>query len=175
MLLMLAGVAQAQTEVRPDGKSETEFAAEIALEVANMPILEAEKPWKEHGYPGFVESIDALVGPGAHDCGYFDTDKGRQTAELRAAVRGCIEDAIAGGNPFKFGYEGLAVDAHQWKVIARAPSGELWVVQFFAGPNVADRKQSQLNEVCRSVKFFRGFRTIDEGCVQKSRGPLPSR
>jgi hypothetical protein len=170
ILLVVAGAAFAQSE----GKSEAELAAEVAVEVAKLPVAEAERPWKEHAYPGFVESIDALVGPGAHDCGFYDTREKRQTPAFHADVRRCVEDAMAGGNPFKFGHEYIAVDAHAWIVFARSPSGELWSIGVYNealyGGGIA-----QTNRVCRSAKFFSDIRMIEEGCVERSRGPLRSK
>ena len=164
MLMAWAGFAAAQGQELDE--------AQIAAEVARLPILEAERPWKTHAYPGFSESIDALVGPGAHDCGYYATRERRQTAALQADVRRCVNDAIAAGNPFKYGFEGLSVDALMWQVIARAPSGELWVITIFKGGPAGDGEHHQRNQVCRSVEFFSGLRTIEKGCVEKSRGPL---
>jgi hypothetical protein len=164
---MFVGAAAAQDPVIDE--------AAIAAEVAKLPLVEVERPWKEHAYPGFVESIDVLVGAGAHDCGYYDTHDRRQTPALHADVRRCVEDAMASGNPFKFGYEGLSVDALEWQVIARAPSAELWVVQIFRSIGNGDGRLQQINKVCASVKFFADIRTINHGCVEKSRGPLPAR
>jgi hypothetical protein len=171
MLPMFVGVAFAQDPVQSDGKSEAEWEAEIAAEVAKLPFAEVERPWKEHAYPGFVESIDALVGPGAHDCGYYDTIERRQTPEFHKFVRQCVEAAIASGNPFKFGHESTGVDAHTWVVLARSPSGELWYIHVSNGA-LYGRGIGQLNSVCKSFRFFSDIRTIEEGCVEKSRGPL---
>src|SRR5262245_8547732 len=90
----------------------------------------AKLPWEPTGYQGFVESIEALVGPDAIDCGFHNLLDEKLTEAARAQAYRCVRDALKGNRPFKFGTLRIPVDSYGYEVLVRSPRGELWCVTF---------------------------------------------
>jgi hypothetical protein len=127
--------------------------------------------WPLSGYEGFVESIDAFVGPAVVDCGFFNLLEGKPTSNARHRALTCVERAIKSGQTFKYGTERLPIDSFATEVIARTADGKLWMVVFDV--MVDGDAPQQWNQVCQSVAVDPRTMIIDaQGCVENSTGRL---
>jgi hypothetical protein len=128
--------------------------------------------WSPEGYKGFVESIDALVGPNAVNCGYVNLLEVEKGSQARRDAYACVQYVLARGLPFKFGTYRIPIDSHAYEVLARAPDGKLWEITY---DQMVDDDESgqQWNRTCRSVRMDR--KTLDfigVDCVQRPDGML---
>src|SRR5262249_23327730 len=129
------------------------------------------QPWKPVGYQGFAESIDALVGPGAIDCGFLDLLHEKQGAIAKREAYQCVRSALQGRRPFKFGTLRIPADSYGYEILARTPQGELWRVTFDR-MLTDDESGQQWNQVCKSASIDADLIVRVEDCVNKPDGRL---
>ena len=123
------------------------------------------------GYQGFAESIDALVGPAAIDCGFLNLlDEKLGEAAKRKAYQ-CVRSALSGRQPFKFGTLRIPTDSYGYEVLARSPQGELWRVTFDL-MLTDDESGRQWNQVCKSVTIDADLIVRGKNCLSKPDGRL---
>ena len=129
-------------------------------------------PWEPAGYQGFVESIDALVGPEAVDCGFLNLLEDSTSQEARSRAHRCVRTALKGKQPFKFGTLRIPIDSYAYEVIARSSRGELWQVTFDL-MLTDDESGQQWNRICRAASVDRKTLTIHgTDCVSQPDGRL---
>ena len=129
--------------------------------------------WPSAGYAGFSESIDALVGPGLVDCGFFNLIAGKPASAVRRQARACVDGAIAAGQTFKYGTERLPIDSYATEVIARTKDGRLWKIVFDV--MIDGEAAQQWNQICQSVAVDPRTLIIDAtGCIENTTGRLVS-
>ena len=128
-------------------------------------------PWSPTGYEGFVESIDALVGPEAIDCGFFNLVGRKPASTVRRKARACVEQAVAAGHTFKYGTARLPIDSFATEVIARTADGTLWMIAYDV--MIDGDAPQQWNRICQSVAVDPRTMIIDaQGCAENSTGRL---
>ena len=131
------------------------------------------KAWTSAGYEGFAESIDALVGPGFVDCGFFILVADKPASAVRRQARACVERAISAGQTFKYGTERLPMDSYATEVIARTADGKLWKIVFDI--MIDGEAAQQWNQICQSVAVDSRTMIIDaSGCIENTTGRLVS-
>jgi hypothetical protein len=130
-----------------------------------------EQAWASSGYRGFVESIDAFVGPGLVNCGFFNLIEGKPASAARRQAHTCVKRAIAAGQTFKYGTTRLPIDSYATEVIARTADGRLWMIVFDV--MIDGEAPQQWNRVCQSVAVDPRTMIIDaRNCVENSTGRL---
>ena len=144
-------------------------AALIAADVANA----STPAWKFLCYPGFVESVDALVGADAVDCQFLDRREEELPDVTRQSAADCVAEALEEKKPFKFGTVQAGSDVVY--VLMRSAANELWTVRY--SRNIANQHlhETQVNQVCANVMFDAAtllFHGID--CKLVSNGGLPT-
>jgi hypothetical protein len=116
--------------------------------VADDPQLPPPKSsWPFCCYEGFVESIDALTGPGAIDCGFINQNEPVDDKRRLEAAE-CAGRQMSGRAPFKFG--NLPPKSGYAYVVLRSAAGEIWLVIFrrTLGRDLVD---AQFNQTCKWV------------------------
>lgn len=152
----------------------------LATAAAADGALYPKGSWANVAYRGFAESIDALTGQGAHDCGFIevigeseDFSTRRKAKKTRAAANACVQQALRGGEPFKFGAVHLPIDSYTYEVLARATDGKLWLIVYDV--MIDGTAGQQWNKVCESVSiddetlFMKGIGCADmpDGVLEK--------
>src|SRR5262245_57997208 len=124
---------------------------------AAAPILDRPNhgAWQPMGYAGFSESIDALVGSTAIDCGFLNMLDTKTTDAMKRRASDCVQAAMSGGQPFKFGTVRVPIDSYAYEVLARSSTGELWQITYDQMLLEEDGAQ-QWNKVCKSATLERG-------------------
>jgi hypothetical protein len=147
------------------------FAAVTACAGAGV-VPDQARSWNAVGYEGFGASIDALVGPEAIDCGYWDlmSPTALKSHEKRRAFE-CVRRALRSGAPFKFGTVRIPLDSYSYEVVARASDGRLWMITFDI--MIDDTAPQQWNRICEKVRVdARTLFAHGVGCVAKPDGRL---
>jgi len=127
--------------------------------------------WNPTGYEGFVESIDALVGPTVVDCGFFDLLERKPASKVRRKAHACVEQAITAGQTFKYGTLRLPIDSFATEVIARTADGKLWMIAYDI--MIDGEAPQQWNQICQKVVVDPRTMIINaQGCVEESTGRL---
>src|SRR5262245_32420193 len=85
----------------------------------------ARKAWSCN--QDLAESVDALVGPDAIDCGFHEMFKSLRKAVHRKAY-GCVEQALRGDKPFRFGTRRIPLDSVVTEILVRSRDGKLWLI-----------------------------------------------
>jgi hypothetical protein len=131
-----------------------------------------ESSWPFCCYEGFVESVDAMIGPQARDCGLLIADKPVADTRRRQAVE-CVSQALNGRDPFKFGY--LPPKSDVAYIMLRSQAGELWTVRYQRSFANGHGLETQVNSVCQGIMFdpavliYQGY-----DCKLHSDGGLPT-
>ena len=128
-------------------------------------------PWPFCCYEGFVESVDALAGPSAIDCGSLNSGQKSGDAQRRQAAK-CVRDALTRERPFKFL---VGLDDSHLQVLVRSRQGELWIASYWQERSRVDIAEHASNKVCKSVSFDEetlGFQGQD--CIDSSEFTLPT-
>jgi len=129
--------------------------------------------WKYVCYDGFVESVDALVGPAAIDCGFVDRRNDKVIESRLRAAADCVSAALNGRRPFKFGT--IPPESSVVYVLMRSAAGELWQVRYERGLSKREVVETQINQKCGGMSLDVGaliFQGID--CALVSNGRLPT-
>jgi hypothetical protein len=130
-------------------------------------------PWKFVGYAGFVESIDALVGKGAADCGLMDFVNEEISAARKNSSVKCVQDALRGSHAFKFGT--LLPNSNVVYILLRSSAGEYWTVRYERYIADGHLHETQINQTCKQMAFDPGpmiYQGVD--CKLVSAGGLPT-
>lgn len=133
----------------------------------------ATQRWKYMGYDGFVESIDALAGPSAIDCGFLDRRNETFASPRVRQAADCVGAALNGREPFKFGT--IPPNSNVIYVLLRSAAHELWEVRYERTLSKRDLVETQLSQKCKNMTFDAGavtFMGID--CVFVSSSGLPT-
>jgi hypothetical protein len=146
-----------------------------------LPLICAaeEKPqassgWKQVAYPGFVESIDALAGTSAVDCGWLNLMKTRPRGKTESAANACVQEALKSTTSFKFGVLRILADSQAYEVAVRTADGKLWLISYEVMLDGDAPQQS--NQVCRGITLDEHTFIIDGlECTEHSRGKLRPR
>ena len=152
----------------------SELAAGMVATLITAGIANASAPaWKSLCYPGFVESVDALVGADAVDCRFLNRRETAMPAVKRKEAADCVVEALSENKPFKFGTVPAGSDVVY--VLMRSAANELWTVRY--SRNIANQHlhETQINQVCANVMFDAAalqFHGID--CKLVSNGGLPT-
>lgn len=145
----------------------------LACGILSAVAVAAPGRWKYVCYDGFVESVDALVGPKATDCGFIDRRNDKVVEGRLRAAADCVSAALGGRQAFKFGT--IPPDSNVVYVLLRSASGELWQVRYERSLSKREVVETQLNQKCRNMTFDVGaliFQGID--CSFVSNGGLPT-
>jgi len=127
--------------------------------------------WSLSGYEGFVESIDAFVGPSAVDCGFFNLIEGKPAPAVRRRAHACVKSAIASGLAFKYGTKRLPIDSYATEIVVRAADGKFWMIVFDV--MIDGEAAQQWNRICQAVAVDPKTMIIDaRECVENSTGKL---
>lgn len=135
---------------------------------ASAPVAKAGG-WRNVCYDGFAEDVDAVAGPEAVDCG-FHVGPGASSRDI-ARWQACGRDAVASGEPFKFGYRSFGTDSAFCSVAIRTPEGELisWYLDFdVTGGGGAEPHPALWVQRCTGLDFKPG--TIGPGSFFALRG-----
>jgi hypothetical protein len=128
--------------------------------------------WQPMGYQGFVESIDALVGPEAVDCGFFRIGGDEVTARVKRQAYQCVQSALKARQPFKFGTFRIPIDSYAHEILARSSRGELWQITYDV-MLTDDETGQQWNQICNSVSIDkRTLLVLGTDCVSQPDGRL---
>jgi len=133
----------------------------------------AAKTWPWCCYDGFMESVDALAGPGASDCGYLNFAAAKVSSEQQRKSGRCVRAALEGAQPFKFANS--PSEAQSLRVLLRSQEGALWIVKYWRERSHVDIAEHELNKTCKTVSF--DDKTLDfEGhdCVDSTEFMLPT-
>lgn len=141
--------------------------------VVSTVAIAAAPRWKYVCYDGFVESVDALVGPGATDCGFIDRRNDKVVEGRVREAADCVDTALIGRRPFKFGT--IPPDSNVVYVLLRSTAGELWQVRFERSLNKREVVETQVNQKCRDMAFDGGALIVQGiDCTRVSNGRLPT-
>ena len=127
--------------------------------------------WEPRGYQGFTESIDALVGPDALDCGFLNLLDEKLSETSKRAAYQCVQSALSGKRAFKFGTLRIPADSYGYEILARTPQGELWRVTFDL-MLTDDESGQQWNQVCKAASIDKQLIVHGKDCVNKPDGRL---
>ena len=150
------------------------LAAGMVATLIAAGVANASPPaWKSLCYPGFVESVDVLVGADAVDCRFLDRREAELSVVTRQKAADCVVAALNDNKPFKFGTVPTGSDVVY--VLMRSAANELWTVRY--SRNIANQHlhETQINQVCANVMFDAAalqFHGID--CKLVSNGELPT-
>jgi hypothetical protein len=145
----------------------------LVCAIVGATAVAALPRWKYVCYDGFVESVDALVGPAATDCGFVDRRNDKVIESRLRAAADCVSAALNGTRPFKFGT--IPPESSVVYVLVRSAAGDLWQVRYERGLSKREVVETQVNQKCRSMSFDVGaliFQGID--CAFVSNGRLPT-
>ena len=125
--------------------------------------------WQCVGNQDLTEAIEALVGPDAVDCGFYQMGRKLDSAVQRRAYE-CVRRAVRARKPFKFGTVRIPVDSAVTEILARSADGKLWFVVY---DFMFDEGATQWNATCDSAGVDRESLYVDsEHCEKHSVGPL---
>jgi hypothetical protein len=119
-----------------------------------------------------VESVDAMIGPEAMDCGFIRGEKPVADTRRRQAAE-CVSMGLNGRRPFKFGY--IPPHSSVAYIILRSQAGELWTVRYERKISDGHGLETQVNQTCEGI-FFDPAVLIYQGyiCKLQSDGGLPT-
>jgi hypothetical protein len=145
----------------------------LVLILSGVCVAEPEviRHWEPVGYQGFAESIDALAGPNAIDCGFLNLLDEKLGDAAKEKAYQCVQMALMSKRPFKFGTLRIPTDSYGYEVLARTPQGELWRVTYDR-MLTDDESGRQWSEVCKSVSIDRALVVRGRDCVAKPEGRL---
>jgi hypothetical protein len=116
--------------------------------------------WKPMGYEGFSETVNAVAGDDAVDCGFVNLVPLDSEPAHRAAFQ-CVQAAIRRGDPFKYGTADIPIDSLAYMVLAK-PRGEDFWLRTYDVMISPERERAQWTKRCKSVRL-NGRRMTYEG------------
>lgn len=128
--------------------------------------------WLNVGYKGFGESIAALAGSGAVDCGFVNLlGESRPKRAQRKRAIACVRDASSRGVPFKFGTLRVPIDSYVHEVYVRTAAGERWKIVYDI--MIDGDAPQQWNATCKDISVDPKTLYLNgTECVEKSTGRL---
>ena len=145
-----------------------------ALMVATMTagFADSRSGWNIKPYEGFIESVDALVGDDAIDCGFLDRHQYELSTDRIKAGGDCVKEALHGKRPFKFGTS--APGSNAFYLLMRSKAGQLWTVRYSRWIANSHLHEDHINQTCANVMIDDALQIHGIDCKFVDNGALPT-